>query len=123
MAMVLMVMVEVTSGMRAVMVVRMTEQMPIGGVDGTRVAVPGETIVMLADGVVARRFAMAGGAVVWPMAAWRPCPLLSRSRRGRSWRAQVGSVSVLMTIPWLGCLETGRLLTRARLGGLLVWTR
>jgi hypothetical protein len=65
MAMVLMVMVEATSGMRAVMVVRMTVQMLIGGVvDGTQVAVPGETFVMLADGVVARRIVMAGGAVV-----------------------------------------------------------
>jgi hypothetical protein len=35
----------------------------------------------------------------------------------------VGSVPALMTIPWLGCLETGRLLTRAKLGGLLLWTR
>jgi hypothetical protein len=99
MAMGLMVLVEVTSGLRAVMVVRMTEQMLIDGVDGTRVAVPGETIVMLAVGVVARQIVMAGSVVVWPMMARRPCPLRSRSRRGRSWRAQVGSVSVLMTIP------------------------
>jgi hypothetical protein len=64
MAMILMVMVEVTSGLRAAMVVRMTELMLIGGVDGTRVAVPGGTIVMLAVGAVARQIVMAGGAVV-----------------------------------------------------------
>jgi hypothetical protein len=100
-----MVMVEATSGMLAVMGTPasvMAERMTAGGVDVIQAAVPSVMIEMVGDVVVARRTAMAGGAVVWPMARcvpWRTCLLPRRSRRERSWRAQVGLEPVQMMIP------------------------